>query len=84
MKRLLYAAIFLLGMSLYGMGVFIISVAGSPKPATPAGSATRVLSPTTEISVTTIEATTSTKKPIVRAMTRTTATGVGYGGVGAW
>jgi hypothetical protein len=87
-NRLLQFSLIVFAFALYGMGVFIISVAsGSRTPAAPATSAApaaQILSPTTEISVHPVETTTSTQKPIVRrAMTKPTAPGVGYGGVGA-
>jgi hypothetical protein len=80
MKRHLESVIFFGAITLFGVGIGIVfSLEPNPAP-TGATPAAQILSPTTEISVTT----TNTKKPIVRrAMTKPTAPGVGYGGVGA-
>jgi hypothetical protein len=80
MKRHLESAVFFGAIGLFGVGIGIVSSL-EPTPApTSATPVAQILSPTTEISVTT-----STKKPIVRrAMSRTTTPGTGYGGgVGA-
>jgi hypothetical protein len=79
-RRHLESAVFFLAIGLFGVGIGIVSSL-DPSPASgPAAPVAQILSPTTEILVTT----NIKKRPIVRrAMSTTTTPSVGYGGVGA-
>jgi hypothetical protein len=77
MKRLLHFGIFLLGITLFGFGIAIISsLAASPAPPVPAAAVVT----TTESPTTVLETTTSTTASKKRPTAHRTTTAFGYGG----